>query len=49
MEPLDYETATRSFEITVDESDDQTGRIVRRELDQQALDGFREKLATGRS
>jgi len=45
VEPLDYETGTRSFEVTIDESAEQTGRIVARELDGQALESIRERLA----
>ena len=44
--PLDYETATRSFEITIDESREQTGRIVIQQFHDQTLAGIREKKAT---
>jgi hypothetical protein len=46
VEPLDYETATRSFEIAIDESNEQTERIVARELAAQALGAIRERLAS---
>lgn len=46
VEPLDYETSTRSFEVTIDESAEQTDRIVRRELFGQSLAGVQTKLAT---
>ncbi|MBI4866240.1 MAG: hypothetical protein HY816_04745 [Candidatus Wallbacteria bacterium] len=46
VEPLDYETATRSFEIAIDESVEQTARVVARQFHEHTLDGVREHLAT---
>lgn len=46
VDPLDYETGTRSFEIAIDESNEQTGRIVARELAAQTLGAIRERLAS---
>ena len=45
VEPLDYETGTRSFELAIDESSEQTGRIVARELAATALDAIRDRMA----
>jgi DNA primase len=45
VDPLDYETGTRSFEIAIDESSEQTGRIVARELAATALEAIRDRLA----
>jgi DNA primase len=45
VEPLDYETATRSFEIAIDESPEQTARVVALQLHEHTLEGIRERLA----
>ena len=44
VEPLDHETATRSFEVTIDESADQTGRIVSSLFYERTLDGIRARM-----
>jgi len=44
VDPLDHETATRSFEIAIDESSDQTGRIVASLLRDRTLEGIQAKL-----
>jgi DNA primase catalytic core len=46
VEQLDYETATRSFEIAIDESTDQTARVVARQFYERTLEGIQEKLTS---
>jgi hypothetical protein len=46
VEPLDHETATRSFEMAIDESAQQTARVVARQLHERTLAGLRERLTT---
>ena len=44
VEPLDHETATRSFEITIDESAEQTDRIVTSLFKDRTLEGIRSAM-----
>jgi DNA primase catalytic core len=46
VEPLDYETATRSFEIAIDESPEQTARVVAQQFHEHTLEGTQERLAS---
>lgn len=44
VEPLDHETATRSFEISIDESSHQTERIVSSLFRDRTMEGIRARL-----
>jgi DNA primase len=47
VEQQDFETATRTFEIAIDESADQTARVHERQFHERTLEGLQEKLAGG--
>ena len=46
VEPLDYETSTRGFEIAIDESPEQTKRVVAHQFYEHTLEGIQGRLAT---
>ncbi|MEW5749030.1 MAG: toprim domain-containing protein, partial [Candidatus Thermoplasmatota archaeon] len=44
VEPLDHETATRGFEVAIDESAEQTARVVARQFEERTLSGIKQRL-----